>query len=168
MSLRTVTATLEGDGLRIVARTGGGHLVVMDDAAGDTAPRPAELLLVAQAGCTAMDVVSILRKKRQTIEHYEVRVAGQQREASHPHVFERILIIHAVEGEVSPEALRRAIELSATKYCTVGANLASGVAEIRHAFVIRDATGEKTYGEVAVTGPGMKVEEPAAEAPVPA
>jgi len=168
MSLRTVTAILDGASMRFVARTGGGHEVAMDDASGDTAPRPAELLLVAQAGCTAMDVVSILRKKKQAVERYEVRVAGQQREASHPHVFERILVIHAVDGDVSPEALRRAIELSATKYCTVGANLASGVAEIRHAFVIRDATGEKTYGEVAVIGPGMPIAEPAEEAPVPA
>jgi putative redox protein len=167
MSLKTVTAALEGDGLRLVAHTGGGHVVAMDDAAGGSAPRPAELLLVAQAGCTAMDVVSILRKKRQAITSYEVRVAGQQRDEPHPHVFERILIVHAVEGTVSPEALRRAIELSATRYCTVTANLASGVAEVRHAFVIRDAQGEKTYGEVVVTGPGMAIPEPAAEEAVP-
>jgi putative redox protein len=167
MSLKTVTATLEGDGLRLVARTGGGHVVAMDDASGDTAPRPAELLLVAQAGCTAMDVVSILRKKRQTITSYEVRVAGQQRDEPHPHVFERILIIHAVEGDVSAEALRRAIELSATRYCTVTANLASGIAEIRHAYVIRDAAGEKTYGEVLVTGPQMAIEEPVRDEAVP-
>ncbi len=163
MSLRTVTAALEGDGLRLVARTSGGHVVAMDDAAGDSAPRPAEMLLVAQAGCTAMDVVSILRKKKQTIRSYEVRVAGQQRESAYPHAFERILIVHAVEGEVAPEALRRAIELSAMKYCTVTANLASGVAEIRHAFVIRDAHGEKTYGEVVVTGPGLAIGDPSPE-----
>jgi putative redox protein len=158
MAMKTVTANLEGEGLRLVARTSSGHSVVLDDVNGDTGPRPAELLLVAQAGCTAMDVISILRKKRQSITGYEVRVAGQQRDDPHPHVFERILIVHAVEGDVSVEALRRAIELSATRYCTVTANLASGVAEIRHAYVIRAPNGEKNYGEVTVTGPGMAIE----------
>jgi hypothetical protein len=61
--------------------------------------------------------------------------------------------VHVVEGDVAIAAVRRAIELSATKYCTVTANLASGVAEIRHAYVVRDATGEEHYGEVVVTGP---------------
>jgi putative redox protein len=105
-----------------------------------------------------MDVVSILRKKKQTITSYEVRVAGEQRDA-HPHAFERIRIVHTVEGDVTAAALERAIELSATKYCTVTANLASGVAEIRHGYVISDAQGEKTFGEVVVTGPGMTLAE---------
>lgn len=64
MSTKTVSARLDGDGLRLVAETGSGHRLVMDTAEGDAGPRPAELLMVAQAGCTAMDVVSILRKKR--------------------------------------------------------------------------------------------------------
>ncbi len=153
MSMKTVTAALEGDGMRFVARTGSGHLIEMDDAAGGTAATPAELLLVAQAGCTAMDVISILRKKQQRVDSYEVRVAGQRREEPHPRVFERILVIHAVEGDVTEAAVRRAIELSASKYCTVTANLASGIAEIRHAYVIREPSGEKAYGEVLVTGP---------------
>jgi putative redox protein len=125
----------------------------MDNADGDRGPRPGELLIVAQAGCTAMDVVSILRKKRQAFSRYEVRVTGQQRHDPQPHVFESIRIVHLVYGQVDVEAVRRAIELSATKYCTVTANLASGVAEIHHAYVVRDATGEEHYGEVVVTGP---------------
>jgi len=153
MSEKTVTARLEGAGLRLVATTGSGHEVVMDDAAGDSGPRPAELLVVAQAGCTAMDVVSILRKKRQAFTRYEVRVVGEQRDEPAPHVFERIRIIHVVEGDVEVESVRRAIELSATRYCTVTGNLASGVAEVRHAYVVRDAAGEEDYGEVVVTGP---------------
>jgi putative redox protein len=153
MSTRTVTARLDGEGLRLVATTGSGHEIVMDAAEGDTGARPAELLMVAQAGCTAMDVASILRKKRQRFSRYEVRVAGDQRDESHPHVYERVRIIHTVEGDVEVEAVRRAIELSATKYCTVTANLASGVAEIHHAYVVRDAAGEEHYGEVVITGP---------------
>jgi putative redox protein len=153
MSDKTVTARLEGAGMRLVATTGSGHQVVMDDAVGDAGPRPAELLVVAQAGCTAMDVVSILRKKHQGFTRYEVRVVGEQRDEPAPHVFERVRIIHVVEGDVDVEAVRRAIELSATRYCTVTGNLASGVAEIHHAYVVRDETGEEHYGEVAVTGP---------------
>lgn len=154
MSVKTATARLEGDGLRLVATTGSGHSIVMDDAAGDSGARPAEILMLAQAGCTAMDVLAILRKKRQPIARYEIRVAGEQRDEPHPHVFERVRIVHVVEGDVDVEAVRRAIELSATKYCTVTANLASGAAEIRHAYVVRDAVGEEHYGEVVVTGPG--------------
>ncbi len=154
MATKTVTARLEGHGLRLVATTGSGHELVLDSAEGDTGPRPAELLMVAQAGCTAMDVVSILRKKRQAFTRYEVRVAGEQREDPSPHVFEQIRVVHLVEGDVEIEAVRRAIELSATKYCTVTGNLASGVAQIHHAFVVRDAAGEEHYGEVVVTGPG--------------
>ena len=125
----------------------------MDDAEGDSGPRPAELLVVALAGCTAMDVASILRKKRQAFTRYEVRVAAEQRDDPPPHVFERVRIVHAVDGPVDIEAVRRAIELSATRYCTVTGNLASGVAQIHHAYLVHSADGEEHYGEVVVTGP---------------
>jgi putative redox protein len=153
MATKTVTARLDGDELRLTARTGSGHTIVMDSAEGDTGTRPAELLMVALAGCTAMDVVSILRKKRQPIGRYEVRVAGEQRDDPPPHVFEQLRVIHVVEGDVDVDAVRRAIDLSATKYCTVSGNLASGVSEIHHAYLVRDAGGEEHYGEVVVTGP---------------
>lgn len=158
MGTTTVTARLDGDGLRFVARTGSGHTVVMDNTEGDSGPRPSELLVVAQAGCTAMDVVSILRKKRQAFTRYEVRVAGEQIENPPPHAFERMRIVHVIEGGVEIDAVRRAIELSATKYCTVTGNLASGVTQIHHAYIVRDAAGEEHYGEVVVTGPGERLD----------
>jgi putative redox protein len=161
MTTKTATARLDGDGLRFVATTGSGFSLAMDDASGGSAPRPAELLIVAQAGCTAMDVASILRKKRQPFTRYEVRVAGEQRDDPHPHVFQRVRIVHLVEGPVEIEAVRRAIELSATRYCTVTGNLATGVAQIHHAYVVRDGAGEEHYGEVVVTGPHVTIEEPA-------
>ena len=159
MAANSVTARLEGDGLRLVAETGSGHTIVMDNAEGDTGARPAELLVVAQAGCTAMDVVSVLRKKRQPFTRYEVRVVGVQRDDPPPHVYEQMRIVHVVDGDVDVEALRRAIELSATRYCTVTANLASGVTEIQHAYLLRDPSGEEHYGTVLVTGPGASVSE---------
>jgi putative redox protein len=155
MSTKAVTVGLDGDGLRLTALTGSRHTIVMDSAEGDAGARPAELLMVALAGCTAMDVVSILRKKRQTFRRYEVRVVGEQRDDPPPQVFEQVRIIHVVEGDVDVDAVRRAIELSATKYCTVSGNLASGVSQIHHAYVVRDAAGEEHYGEVVVTGPGQ-------------
>jgi putative redox protein len=155
MATRLAAARLAGDGLRFTGSTGSGHTLTMDTAEGDAGPRPAELLLVAQAGCTAMDVVSILRKKRQALASYEVRVVGEQREDPHPHVFEHVRIVHVVDGPVDREALRRAIELSATKYCTVSANLSAGVAEIHHAYLLRSPDGDE-YAEVTVTGPGAR------------
>lgn len=153
MSLKTSTVTLEGDALRFVARAGSGHSIVLDDAAGDAGMRPAELVPVALAGCTAMDVISILRKKRQPVARYEVRANGIQADA-HPAVFTRIDVVHLVEGAVEVEAVRRAIELSATRYCSVGGTLATGVTEVRHSYVVRDGAGGEWMGEVLVTGPG--------------
>ena len=158
MATKTVRASLDGYGSRFVAQTGSGHTIVMDSAEGDSGPRPAELLVVAQAGCTAMDVVSILRKKRQAFTSYEVRVSAEQRDDPPPHVFERMRIVHVVTGPVEVEAVRRAIELSATRYCTVTGNLSSGVTEIHHAYLVYGADGEEHYGEVVVTGPGERPE----------
>lgn len=157
MGTKTASARLDGAGMSFLATTGSGHAVRMDTLEGDTGPRPAELLLVAQAGCAGMDVISILRKKRQPPARYEVRVAGEQRETPVPHVFESIRIVHVVDGDVEPEALRRAIELSATKYCTVTGNLASGVAEVRHAYLLRTPDGRELYRDVTVTGPAARV-----------
>jgi len=164
--LKSAHARQAGPGLRFEITTGSGHVVVVDDATGDTGPRPAELLLVAQAGCTALDVASILAKKRQSVTAYGVSVAGVQRDDPHPHVYERIDIVHEVEGPgVETAAVQRAIELSATRYCTVSAMLASGVAEIHHCFVIRRPGEADEAGEVLVTGPHR---EPGADAPSPA
>lgn len=156
--------------LRFLATTGSGFEIALDNAAGATGPRPTEVLLAALGGCTAMDVASILAKKRQVVASYEVRVSGVQRE-THPDVFTEITILHVVEGDaVEPEAVRRAIELSATRYCTVSAQLSSGVARLRHTYLVRrpGASGQslEVQGEVVVTGPLAAIEEEAA-APTP-
>lgn len=160
MGEKRVNLRHEG-GLRFVAATGSRHDVVMDNAAGDTGPRPTELVLVAIAGCTAMDVVEILAKKRQVVTSYTTEVSGVQREKA-PNVFTSITVVHVVEGDVETEAVRRAIELSATKYCTVSAQLASGVARISHRYLIRRPAGAangpaEESGEVVVTGPMLAV-----------
>jgi putative redox protein len=144
-------------GSRFSGETGSGHRVTMDSEEGGSAPRPSELPLVGLGGCTAMDVVDILRKKRQDVATYEVLVEAQQRE-THPKIFTTILVEHRLSGNpLEPAAVARAIELSATKYCTVTALLATGVARIEHRYIVRNMTGEHR-GEVVVTGPdGLNV-----------
>jgi putative redox protein len=155
MGEKQVSLRHEG-GLRFVATTGSGHAVAVDNAEGNSAPRPTELLLASIAGCTAMDVVDILRKKRQAFDRYEVQVSGTQRDAA-PNVFLEITVLHVVEGDVETEAVRRSIELSATRYCTVSAQVASGVARVSHRYLIKRPAGSvapaEESGEVVVTGP---------------
>ncbi len=144
-------------GMRFVARTSSGHDVVVDNAVGDSGPRPTEFLLAAIAGCTAMDFVDIMAKKRQIIDRYSVEVTGTQREKA-PNVFLTITVIHMVEGNVETAAVVRSIELSATKYCTVSAQIAAGPARISHRYSIKrpgagGAPPTEESGEVVVTGP---------------
>ncbi len=142
-------------GMHFAATTGSGFAVDFDSGDGQTAPGPTEVVLTALAACSAMDVVSILAKKRQVFERYEISVRGDQRDG-YPQVFTRIDVIHEIEGpavEVAP--LRRSIELSATKYCPVNAMLSAGATEIHHGYhLVR--TGDQPLdetGEVIVTGP---------------
>lgn len=96
-----------------------------DPAVGGTGDgfRPLELMLVSLVGCTAMDVISILQKKRQDITGFEVRVdAG--RAAEHPKVFTNLAIHYILRGRgIDPAAVERAIQLSETKYCPAQAML---------------------------------------------
>ena len=156
MGASSVLATVvdPGKGLRIEAVTASGHTLAFDASeAGElpTAPGPTDSLLAALAACTAMDVVSILRKKRQLVAHYQIAASGEKADA-HPRVWERIRVEHQVDGEVEPEALRRAVELSATRYCPVSAML-SHSATIEHGYRLRRAGHDEETALVAVTGP---------------
>jgi putative redox protein len=139
------------DGL--VARADDGRSIAMatDEAGG---PTPIDALLASLAGCTAMDVASILRKKRQPAASYEIEVEGDRAE-EHPRVFTAIRIEHRVRGAVEPEALRRSIELSATTYCPVSAML-SAVARVEHRYRLVDEFGHEHTSIVAVLGPGER------------
>ena len=168
MAVKTASVTLDGTALRFVATSGSGHTFVLDDGTGNTGPRPAELIPMALAGCTAMDVISILRKKRQDVTRYEVRAEGVQMD-EHPNAFTRIDVLHVVDGRgIDVEALRRAIELSATKYCSVGATLSSGITEIHHAYLLRGNDGSEQTAEVIVLGPGADPVRTAAGVPATA
>ena len=159
MTVKSSVARFEGPGLRFTATTGSGHDIVLDDGDGNTGPRPVELLLAGQAGCTAMDVMSILLKKRQVVTRYEVTVTADQRDEQ-PAVFTRADVVHVVEGPSLEEAaVRRSIELSATKYCSVAAMLSAGTVEIHHRYRILGVDGAAPIeGEVLVTGPHADVD----------
>ena len=107
-------------GRQFVARTGGGHYFLMDDKDGASGPKPIELVAAAVAGCTAFDVITILRKKRQQVTAYEVFVEADQAQQA-PMVFTEVRIRHVISGhEIDPAAVEDAIRLSEEKYCSVG------------------------------------------------
>jgi putative redox protein len=151
---RSATLVHEG-GMRFVATTGTSRTIVLGDDAVGGELSPVESLVANLAGCTAMDIVSIAAKKRQEISSYRIHVEATQRD-EYPQVLTRIDVIHEVEGRVVEEAaIRRAIELSALKYCPVSAMLSAGATEIHHRYRIRN-TGPEPFeaeGEVVVTGP---------------
>jgi putative redox protein len=135
---------------RVEVRADGGRSLAMaPDPAGG--PTPIDALLSALAGCTAMDVASVLRKKRQSAAAYEVEIDGDRAD-EHPRVFTAIRVEHRVRGAVEPEALRRSIELSATTYCPVSAML-SAVARLEHRYRLVDEAGREHVAVVVVLGP---------------
>jgi putative redox protein len=118
-----------------------GHHVLVDspgDAGNDRGPSPVELVLIGLAGCTAMDVVSILQKKRQPFTDVVVRAEGQQAD-DHPHRYTSIRLVYEVTGTgVDRAAVERAVELSEQKYCSVSATLKLAT-DITTEIVLRDA-----------------------------
>ncbi len=151
---RSATLVHEG-GMSFATTTGTGRTFAWGDDSSAGELSPMETVTVALAACSAMDVVSIALKKRQRIDHYEVRVTGSQRD-EYPQVLTRVDVIHVVEGaKVDEAAIRRCIELSATRYCPVNAMLSAGATEVHHRYIVR-RTGPDPFeaeGEVIVTGP---------------
>ena len=126
-------------GMTFVAETGSGHALVMDGApeggGRNLAPRPMEVVLAGTGGCTAYDVVLILRKSGQDVRGCDVRVQSD-RAAQDPKVFTRIHFHFAVRGrDLKPNLVKRAIELSHDKYCSASIML-SKTAVIDHTFEI--------------------------------
>ena len=130
------------DGMSFIAETGSGHFITMDgppDAGGrNLAPRPMETVLAGTGGCTAFDVVMILKRSRQDITDCEVSIQAERAE-SDPKVFTKIRMHFVVSGRgLKPESVERAIKLSAEKYCSASIMLAK-TAEITHSWEIREA-----------------------------
>lgn len=129
-----------------VGTTPGGRAIVLDtNSQRSSAPSPVELLLVALGSCTATDVVSILKKKRQQVTSYTVEISGERR-AEYPRSYTSMKVHHILTGRsISQDAVVHAIELSETKYCSVADTLRPKV-EIQSTFEIieepRQISGE--------------------------
>jgi len=125
---------------QFLVNTGSGHKFVVDDAAGATGPKPIELVAAALAGCTAFDVITILRgKKHQLVTAYEVLVEVEQAERP-PQVFVAVRIHHIVTGhDIDAAALSEAIRISEEKYCSVEAMIKQ-TAVVRTTFEVVNET----------------------------
>jgi putative redox protein len=130
------TATVKWvDGLQFVGTDSGGHSVVLSGSDDQDGVRPSEMLLVALASCSAVDVVEIMRKKRQPLTKLEVRIDGE-RDPDPPWPYRKITVAYHAQGEgLTDKALSQAIQLSTEKYCSVAATV-SGVADIETRFTI--------------------------------
>jgi len=134
---------------QFAATTGSEHHMLLDDAAGGTGPKPIELVAVGLAGCTGLDVITVLRQKyHQKVTGYEVRVEADQAERP-PQVFTAVRIHHVVTGyEIDSAAIEEAIRLSEEKYCSVGAMVKQTasvhttyeIVEEKTAWMMQDAT----------------------------
>ncbi len=125
-------------GLQFVGKADSGHAVIMDAArdmgGADSAVRPVELVLIALGGCTGIDVLNILRKMRLKIRSFEIQIRGERAEEE-PKVFREIWVKYIVHGDLPEKSLKRAIDLSRSKYCSVGAMLGK-CAEIHYEYEI--------------------------------
>lgn len=113
------------EGLTFISRSGSGHAIVMDSSTSGSnsiAPAPTELLLQALCGCTAMDVISILQKMKEPVKGFEVKATGI-RATEHPKVITNISLEYVVYGDVNPDNLQKAIDLSQEKYCNISITL---------------------------------------------
>ncbi|MGH7725420.1 MAG: OsmC family protein [Candidatus Eiseniibacteriota bacterium] len=127
MPTKTARILLERDGgetgLLFRAETDNGFSFVIDSGEGAVAAGPVDLLIASLGACGAMDVIGILKKKRQQVTAYAVDLVGERRE-EHPRAFTKIEIVHRLTGRnLSPAAIEEAIRLSDTKYCSVQASL---------------------------------------------
>jgi putative redox protein len=121
------------DGFQFVARAENGPSLILDSSDGGSGPTPMQMVLMGVAGCTAMDVVSILKKKRADISDLQVNISGDQAE-EHPKRYTDINIEFVVHGKgVKPADVERSIELSLTKYCSATASVN---ADVKHTYRI--------------------------------
>lgn len=115
-----------------------GFPVTMKSTADAEGASPMSLFLSAVAGCTAMDVLSIVQKKRQQIENLEIEIVGQRAE-THPKVYTDVDITYIVYGkDIDPAAVERAIELSQTKYCSASNTFVQAGVNIKTHYEIRE------------------------------
>ncbi|MEE4278269.1 MAG: OsmC family protein [Halieaceae bacterium] len=134
------------DGAMFVGESGSGHSVVMDgpeDLGGrNLGPRPMEMLLLGTGGCAMYDVLSVLRKARQQVRDCRVEIQAERADAV-PAVFTKINLHFVVTGSgIKENLVRRAVELSAEKYCSASIMLGAAGVELTHSHAIEDEAGD--------------------------
>jgi putative redox protein len=111
------------DGMQFIARAGKSPAVILDSGEGGSGPSPMEMVLIGVAGCSAIDVISIMEKKRARVTAFQVNITGERAE-EYPKRYTDIQIEFVMWGkEIKPKALEQAIRLSETKYCGAMASL---------------------------------------------
>lgn len=111
----------------------------------DSAPSPTEYLMISQAGCTAIDIVELLRKMHQPLRHIELEAEGHRAQDRIPKVFTHIHIHYKLYGHIKPEKAEKAISMSIEKYCTVS-KMIDQVARITHSFEIIEVEDDQPHG----------------------
>ena len=111
------------DGMQFIARAGNGPAVVLDSGEGGSGSSPMEMVLIGVAGCSAMDVIMIMEKKRARVTDFQVNISGERAE-EYPKRYTEICIEFVLQGKrIKPKAVEQAIQLSGTKYCGAMASL---------------------------------------------
>ena len=134
----TIKAKLEWkEKMQFVGQASDSPSVVLDNPDGKTGPTPMEMVLMGIAGCTAMDVISIMRKKRADLKGFQVHISGERAE-DHPKRYTKFLVEYVLEGKgLSPKDVERSIELSVTKYCSAIGSMSAPV-ETSYRIIDRD------------------------------
>jgi len=135
----TIKAKLEWkEKMQFVGQAGDSPSVFIDTNDGKTGPTPMEMVLMGVAGCTAIDVIHIMKRRRAEVTGFQVNVTGERAE-DHPKRYTRILIEYVLEGKgITSKDVERAIKLSTTKYCSATASMN---AQVETSYRIADKDG---------------------------
>jgi putative redox protein len=117
------------------ARDANGHTVKIDNSpdSGGTnfGVRPMQLLLMGLGGCSGLDIISILKKQRQTVNRFTMNIEGEREKGKEPSLWESVTIVFELEGDIDPDKAYRACQLSIDKYCSVAETLRKAGGELR-------------------------------------
>ncbi|SEL82139.1 putative redox protein [Chitinophaga rupis] len=115
------------DGFNMEATDENGHSVLMDSSVenggNNNGVRPMQMLIMGLGGCSAIDVVMILKKQRQEITDFRIEIEAEREKGKEPSIWETAKIVFYLDGKVDPDKAARAVELSMNKYCSVAETL---------------------------------------------
>ena len=130
---------VEGD-FGFEATDANGHIVKIDTSleTGGTnfGARPMQLLLMGLGGCSGIDIIAILKKQRQTVDSFSIRIEGEREKSKEPSLWEDITVVFELKGTIDPDKAYRACELSMEKYCSVAATLRGAGTKIKWEVIV--------------------------------